>query len=91
MFRTVREFDSTWNEKVAVPTPDDRRLLLTIPPETQNGRVFRLAGKGMPRLRGDGSGNLFARVKAVLPMHLSPAERALFEELARSRGAEVPS
>lgn len=77
--------------QVAVPTPDDRRLLLTIPPETQNGRVFRLAGKGMPRLRGEGNGNLYARVKAVLPMHLSPGERALFEELARSRGAEVPS
>ena len=77
--------------QVAVPTPDDRRLLLTIPPETQNGRVFRLAGKGMPRLRGEGSGNLYARVKAVLPMRLSPTERALFEELARSRGAEVPS
>jgi DnaJ-class molecular chaperone len=77
--------------QVAVPTPDDRRLLLTIPPETQNGRVFRLAGKGMPRLRGEGSGNLYARVKVVLPMHLSSAERALFEELARSRGAEVPS
>jgi DnaJ-class molecular chaperone len=77
--------------QVAVPTPDDRRLLLTIPPETQNGRVFRLAGKGMPRLRGEGSGNLYARVKVVLPMRLSPAERALFEELARSRGAEVHS
>jgi DnaJ-class molecular chaperone len=77
--------------QVAVPTPDDRRLLLTIPPETQNGRVFRLAGKGMPRLRGEGNGNLYARVKVVLPMQLSSAERALFEELARSRGAEVPS
>jgi DnaJ-class molecular chaperone len=77
--------------QVAVSTPDDRRLLLTIPPETQNGREIRLAGKGMPRLRGEGRGDLFARVKVVLPMQLSPAERALFEQLARSRGAEVPS
>lgn len=77
--------------QAAVSTPDDRRLLLTIPPETQNGREIRLSGKGMPRLRGEGRGDLFARVKVVLPMHLSPAERALFEELARSRGAEVPS
>jgi DnaJ-class molecular chaperone len=77
--------------QVTVPTPDDHHLLLTIPPETQNGRVIRLAGKGMPRLRGEGRGDLFAHVKVVLPMHLSPAERALFEELARSRGAEVPS
>jgi DnaJ-class molecular chaperone len=75
--------------EVAVPTPDGRRLLLTIPPETQNDRPFRLTGKGMPHLRGQGSGNLYARVKVVLPMHLSPEERALFEKLARSRGVEM--
>ncbi|GAC1567914.1 MAG: J domain-containing protein [Ktedonobacteraceae bacterium] len=67
--------------------PDGRKLALTIPPETQNGRIFRLAGKGMPRLRGDGNGNLFARVKVVLPMQLTTEERELFEQLARIRGA----
>jgi DnaJ-class molecular chaperone len=77
--------------EVAVPTPDGRKLLLTIPPETQNDRLFRLGGKGMPRLRGEGSGNLFARVKVVLPMQLTAEERALFEKLAHSRGVEVHS
>ncbi|MBV9231268.1 MAG: J domain-containing protein, partial [Chloroflexi bacterium] len=77
--------------EVPVPTPDGRKLILTIPPETQNDRTFRLAGKGMPRLRGEGSGNLYARVKVVLPMHLSSEERQLFEKLARSRGVEVHS
>ncbi len=76
---------------VPVPTPDGRRLMLTIPPETQNGRIFRLTGKGMPRLRSEGSGTLFARVKVKLPMQLSPEERALFEKLAHSRGAEIHS
>jgi DnaJ-class molecular chaperone len=77
--------------EVAVPTPDGRKLLLTIPPETQNDRLFRLAGKGMPRLRGEGAGNLFARVKVVLPMQLTAEERTLFEQLARSRGVEAHS
>jgi len=77
--------------EVPVPTPDGRRLILTIPAETQNGRMFRLANKGMPRLRGEGNGNLFARVKVVLPMGLTGEERRLFEQLARSRGAEVHS
>jgi DnaJ-class molecular chaperone len=77
--------------EVPVPTPDGRRLALTIPAETQNNRSFRLAGKGMPRLRGEGVGNLYARVKVVLPMHLSVEERALFETLARSRGVEAHS
>ena len=75
--------------EVMVPTPDGRRLLLTIPAETQNDRLFRLAGKGMPRLRGDGRGNLYARAKVVLPMNLSDEERGLFEKLARLRGVEA--
>lgn len=77
--------------EVTVPTPDGRKLILTIPQETQNNRSFRLAGKGMPRLRGEGHGNLYARVRVVLPTQLSLEERALFEKLARSRGVEVHS
>ncbi|GAC1630756.1 MAG: J domain-containing protein [Ktedonobacteraceae bacterium] len=77
--------------EVLVPMPDGRKLVLTIPPETQNRRTFRLAGKGMPHLRTEGSGNLYARVQVVLPTHLTTDEKALFEKLARSRGAEVPS
>jgi DnaJ-class molecular chaperone len=72
--------------EVPVPLPDGRKLALTIPPETQNGRLFRLSGKGMPRLREEGNGTLFARVKVVLPMQLSDEERELFEQLARKRG-----
>jgi DnaJ-class molecular chaperone len=70
-----------------VPTPDGKRLLLTIPPETQNGQTFRLNGKGMPRLRGEGPGNLLARVQVVLPRQLSAREKQLFEELAKLRPA----
>lgn len=53
------------------------RLLLKIPPGTQNGRVFRLAGQGMPKLDRSGHGDLYVRVRIVLPTHLSPdAQRA---------------
>lgn len=55
------------------------RVLLTIPPATQTGRLFRLKGQGMPRLRADGSGDLLARTKLVLPTALE----AEAEEAAR--------
>jgi curved DNA-binding protein len=71
--------------EVFVPTPRGNRLALRIPTETQNGRLFRLAGQGMPRLGKSGRGDLFARVKAVLPSSLSERERELFEELATLR------
>jgi DnaJ-class molecular chaperone len=70
-----------------VPTLKGTRLALRIPPETQSGRVFRLAGQGMPRLQGGGRGDLFATVQAVLPTNLSDRERELFRELASQRGA----
>ena len=77
--------------EAAVPTLDGRRLMLTIPAETQNGRTFRLAGRGMPHLRGEGSGNLFARVRVVLPTHLTSEERELFARFARGRSVEAHS
>jgi DnaJ-class molecular chaperone len=57
-----------------------------IPPETQNGRVFRLTGQGMPKFGGGGKGDFYARVKVVLPQELSDRERGLFEELRKLRG-----
>ena len=61
------------------------KLALKIPPETQNGRVFRLAGQGMPHLRGSSRGDLLAKVKAVLPTELSHEEKKLFEQLSHLR------
>lgn len=56
------------------------RVVLTIPPGTQQGQTFRLAGKGMPRLKGEGAGDLYARVKVVLPGKLEGHQRQAAEE-----------
>ncbi|MDQ3938155.1 MAG: HSP40/DnaJ peptide-binding protein, partial [Chloroflexota bacterium] len=53
------------------------RVLLRIPPETQNGRSFRLTGKGLPRFRGEGRGDLFVRTRVVLPTKLDEHARQL--------------
>jgi curved DNA-binding protein len=55
---------------VAVPTLKGR-LVLTLPPGTQAGRTFRLSGQGMPRFRASGSGDLYVRIRVVLPTKLS--------------------
>jgi curved DNA-binding protein len=52
------------------------RVLLTIPSGTQNGRTFRLTGQGMPRLKGDGRGDLYVKVQVVLPTGLSDEAKA---------------
>ena len=61
------------------------RVLLTLPAGTQAGRSFRLTGQGMPRLKGEGSGDLYVRVRVVLPSQLSEQATAAaveFLELA---------
>ncbi len=71
--------------EVAVPTMDGA-VTLTVPPETQNGRRFRLRGKGMPRLRQPAEhGDLFSTMSVVLPTHLSVHERELFKQLRTAR------
>ena len=70
--------------EVQVPTPKGK-LALKIPPETQNGRAFRLAGQGMPHLGNSSHGDLLARVKVILPTKLSAEEKKLFEQFAQLR------
>ncbi len=73
--------------EVSVPTIKGSKVVLKIPAETQNGRVFRLAGLGIPHQGGSGNGDLYAKMKIVLPTQLTPRERELFEELRQIRPA----
>ncbi|MBA2598318.1 MAG: J domain-containing protein [Chloroflexota bacterium] len=72
--------------EVEVSTPSGM-VALTVPPETQSGRSFRLRGQGMPKLRHRGGerGDLLARARIVTPTALSDRERELFQELRELR------
>lgn len=70
--------------EVLVPTLKGK-LSLKIPPETQNGRVFRLAGQGMPHLGDSSRGDLLAKVSVILPTNLSEEEKKIFERLSQLR------
>lgn len=79
-------------DKILVPTVDGD-VEVTVPPGTQTGRVFRLRGKGVPRLRTDGSnsgrGDELVYVQVEIPTKLTDEQRKLFEQLARTLGSEV--
>ena len=51
------------------------RILLTIPAGTQSGRTFRLTGQGMPRMKDGGAGDLYVKVRVVLPTALDEDQR----------------
>jgi molecular chaperone DnaJ len=70
--------------EVGVPTLKGN-VALKVPPETQNGKVFRLSGQGMPHLNDSSRGDIFAKVKVMLPTKLTQQERQLFEQLRTYR------
>ena len=65
---------------VDVPTPDGA-VSLKVKPGTQDGTLLRVKGRGAPRLKGSGRGDVLARVKVVVPKRLKKRERELLEEL----------
>ena len=67
------------------------RVMLRIPPETQNGRSFRLTGQGLPRLRKEGRGDLYAKVKIVLPTNLSPEAKEAAERFLAAVDQSEPA
>lgn len=80
---------ATLGGEIEVRLIDGKRAHLKIPEGTQTHRVFKLQGKGMPRFRGYGYGDLFVRVIVVLPVKLSKEERRLFLELAKVHGEDA--
>ncbi len=75
--------DAALGGEVKVPTLKGRTLALRIPAGTQGGKVFRLAGQGMPK-PGGGFGELFATARLTLPAVLTDEQRRLFEQLRAS-------
>ncbi len=79
-------------DKIKVPTLDGEQELI-IPAGTQSGKVMRMRGLGVPRLRSDGSsagrGDQLVIIEVATPTNLTEEQRRLFEELSRTLGHEV--
>lgn len=77
---------------IKIPTVDGDHEI-TIPAGTQSGKVIRLRGKGVPRLRADattaGRGDQLVIISVEIPSKLTKEQRDLFEKLGRTMGSEV--
>ena len=63
---------------VEIPTPEGP-VALKVPSGTESGKLLRVKGRGAPRLKGNGRGDLLARVKVTVPKKLSKAEKEALE------------
>jgi molecular chaperone DnaJ len=71
--------------KVEVPTPEGA-VSLKIPAGSEDGKLLRIKGRGAPRLRGSGKGDVLARVRIQVPKRVNKKERELLEELQKAVG-----
>ncbi len=89
---SVNVAQAALGDVIRIPTVEGD-VELTVPAGTQTGKVFRLRGKGIPRLRSDGSnsgrGDQLVYIQVAVPTQLNEHQRELFEELGQSLGSEI--
>ena len=74
--------------ELEVPTLDGK-VKYDLPEGTQTGAVFRLRGKGVPYLRGNGRGDQYITVEVQTPKGLNAEQKALLRQLAESMGEDA--
>ncbi|MBV8149490.1 MAG: J domain-containing protein [Candidatus Eremiobacteraeota bacterium] len=83
----VSIYDLLLGGEVKVPTLSGQ-VAMTIPEGTQNNRLLRLSGRGMPRVKGSGTGDQYVRLIGQLPQSLNDKEKKLFRELDAMRNGK---
>jgi DnaJ-class molecular chaperone len=83
----VSIYDLILGAEVRVPTMNGD-VTMTIPAGTQNNKMLRLSGKGMPKLKDAGYGDEYVRLIGQLPTNLTDKEQKLFHELAGIRNGK---
>jgi molecular chaperone DnaJ len=68
---------------VEIPTPDGR-VSLKVPAGSADGKLLRVKGRGAPKLKGDGRGDLLARLHVSVPSKLTKAQREALQEFQKA-------
>ena len=72
--------DAALGTSIEIPTIDGGKAKIKIPAGTQGGKQFRLKSKGMPYMRGSGTGDLYVQVNTEVPVSLNKEQKELLEK-----------
>jgi len=74
---------------IEVPTLGGGRAKVAIPAGSQNGRQFRLRGKGMPALKGSRYGDMYIETTVETPVNLTKVQKELLKEFGAAGSAKT--
>ena len=75
--------DAALGTTIEIPTIDGKKAKIKIPDGTQDGKQFRLKGKGMPFMRRGDHGDLYVQVKTEVPVYLNKEQKDLLERFRK--------
>lgn len=81
--------EATLGASVVVPAPDGSKVRVRIPAGTQDGAKLTIRGKGAPKVKGGGTGDLFIIVKVSVPRALNERQRKAMEEFLAATPEET--
>lgn len=80
--RQVKLSEAVLGTRVSIPTLSGKELTLKVPAGTNHKTKMRLPGQGLPRMNGQGQGDLFVQILILMPKTLTDDQRRLLEEMA---------
>ena len=83
MVHELKLTEAILGTRISVPTLDDKKLSLKIPPGTRPGTKMRMSGHGLPHMKGSRKGDLFVKIQIKMPKSLTAEQKALVEKLAQ--------
>ena len=83
-YREIKLTDAMLGAAISVPTLEDKQYNLKIPAGIKNGTRMRLAGHGLPAMKGTKRGDLYVSIHIQIPKHLTTEQKALVEKLAET-------
>ncbi len=81
----VNMVQAALGDRIEIPTLEGL-VEIAIPAGTQNGQSFRLAGRGMPDVRGGRRGDQYVVVQVVIPKDLTPEQKAILRKVGGLTG-----
>lgn len=81
----ISDYDVIFGKEVLVPTISGGSINLKIPAGTQGGKRLRLKNLGLPTMKTDEKGDMYVKVKIMIPQNLTDKEKSLYEELKALR------